>query len=419
VIDKYVDRESIANYNQLVEWLNKQPGRAENQKLTPTELSDVLGTNFLANFTQVAHSISNQGGSARTDYQCTYARQAEETVEFLGVEKNNVVSKQVGEAVRSTDVAALNPPKIFSIGPLGGRIVAVNEVTNIYRRGAVASEIIPASVGIGLPIFERPATKRRGAKKAVLVPVGARVQGPELTEIMGTEGPVIFRAYRIDEEVPRFRRETVLSPMEELIRPGWYDSMWTNPKIGRAYEGFLGIGSITDPQQITDPYAGSTGQLSEDQAAALEKSALAESGGDERVDAPAALALDENSSIQQAVEFLVLTYSYIKQNGLDIDQFIRSYTWRPIATMVDIFGTSDLEFSMPEGSSVVRGIEGFHSRAFGPYDNIFGLAGAELDSILGIDRQNPAHARADTRKRKLEAVQKYISVLKTSRAILG
>ena len=87
--------------------------------------------------------------------------------------------------------------------------------------------------------------------------------------------------------------------------------------------------------------------------------------------------------------------------------------------MVDMFGTSDFELSRPDGAGVVRGIEGFHSRAFGPYENIFGLAGPELDTIIGIDRQNPAHAKADTRRRKLEAVQKYISVLKTSRAILG
>jgi len=462
VIDKYVDREAIATHNQLVEWLNKQPGRADDQKLSPTELSEVLGTNFLANFTQVSHAVSNQG-SARTDYNCTYARQAEESVEFLGVEKGNNVAKNVGAAVRATDVAAVNPPKIYSIGPLGGRIVGVTEVTNIYVRvnaaGADRSsreiaeettameerfkngEIDNATLtrtlhrledekaaktkrayatGQGrLPVFERPVAKRRGARKAVLVPVGVPVRGSELIEILGSDEPVTFRAYRVSEEVPRFRRETAEAPIEELIRPGWYDSLWTNPKIGRAYEGFLGIGSITDPQQITDPNAGSVGKLSEKQADAIQQGALAESRGDERVDAPAALSLDENSSVQQAVEFLVLSYSYIKQYGLDVDQFIRSYTWRPIASMVDMFGTSDLELSRPDGAGVVRGIEGFHSRAFGPYENIFGLAGPELDTIIGIDRQNPAHAKADTRRRKLEAVQKYISVLKTSRAILG
>ena len=460
VIDKYIDRESIANYNQMVEWLNKQPSRAKDQQLTPPELSEILGTNFLGNFQQVSHSVSNQG-SATTEIMATYARQAEESVEFLGLEKDNVVQKSVGAAVRSTDVASINPPRVYTLGPLGGRIVNVKEVTDIYVRanknkGDTSAQILEEAqrtekrfldgeidnatltraqnrqkaeyaaavkkeeeTGQGrLPVFERPVSKRRGTKKAVLVPVGVPVENSQLIEILGTSDPVTFRAYRIDEEVPRFRREVNKAPMEELIRPGWYDDLWTNPKIGRAYETFLGIGSITDPQQITDPNAGSVGQLTEDQASELQKGALAEGNGDEKVDAPAALSLDEDSSIQQAVEFLVLSYSYIKQYGLDVDQFIRSYTWRPIASMVDMFGTSDLEFS-ETGESVVTGIEGFHSRAFGPYENIFGLAGAELDTIIGIDRSNPAHVRADTRKRKLEAVQKYISVLKTSRAILG
>ena len=220
--------------------------------------------------------------------------------------------------------------------------------------------------------------------------------------------------------MPRFRRESTEVPAEELIRPGWYGDVWTNSKIGRAYQSFLGIGSITDKTQITDPNAASVGSVSQDQADAVQQSSLANSADDPRVDAPRALMLDENASIQQAVEFLVLTYSYIKQqSNMNVDEFIRSYTWRPIASMVDMFGTSDLEFRQPTGESVVKGIEGFHSRAFGPYDNVFGLVGADLEDIVGIKRRSVAAQRADTRKRKLEAVQRFISVLNTSRAILG
>jgi hypothetical protein len=47
------------------------------------------------------------------------------------------------------------------------------------------------------------------------------------------------------------------------------------------------------------------------------------------------------------------------------------------------------------------------------------LVGADLEDIVGIKRGSTAAQRADTRKRKLEAVQRYVSALKTSRAILG
>jgi hypothetical protein len=424
-IDKYIDRETIALYNQLTEWLNQQPARAQNQQLTPPELSEILGTNFLGSFTQVEHSVSNQGAQGRTEIVATYARQPEESVEFLGVESNQKVRRNVGDVVRATDVASINPPKLYSLGPLGGRIVNVVEVTTLYVRGEVNDAGVQTlDPGHLLPVYERPVQERRGSRTAILVPVGvetspSQLGSAELEEILGGDETVVFRAFRIEEEVPRFRRESVDMPVEELIRPGWYGDVWSNAKIGRVYQNFLGIGSITDKQQILDPHAASVGTVSEDQADAIATSGLAESTDDPRVDAPAALMLDENSSIQQAVEFLVLTYSYIKQNNLNVDEFIRAYTWRPIASMVDMLGTNDLEFRQPSGESAVQGFEGFHSRAFGPYDNIFGLVGADLEDIVGIKRGSTAAQRADTRKRKLEAVQRYVSALKTSRAILG
>ena len=118
------------------------------------------------------------------------------------------------------------------------------------------------------------------------------------------------------------------------------------------------------------------------------------------------------------MEFLVLTYSYIKQNGLSTEQFIRSYTWRPVASLVDIFGTSNLEFN-DQGTDVVDGIEGFHSRAFGPYEDVFGLVGPELVDIVGIKKDTNVAKKGDTRKRKRDAVEKYTAALAFGTALLG
>jgi hypothetical protein len=130
------------------------------------------------------------------------------------------------------------------------------------------------------------------------------------------------------------------------------------------------------------------------------------------------MALDAGATIQQACTFLLQVYSYIKMNGLNIDEFIRSYTWRPIANMVDILGSSDLQLN-EDGSKVVRGIEGFHSRAFGPYQDLFALVTPEIETVLGVKRGSSLAKKADTRKAKWEAVRDLVDALKSSKAVIG
>jgi hypothetical protein len=209
----------------------------------------------------------------------------------------------------------------------------------------------------------------------------------------------------------------VLWPAEELIRPGWYGQIWSPGQIGKVYQDFFDIGAITDPQEVAVHGAatGTTSEAMEDATAEQDRATDAE---DPRNAAPILQALEEGSSIQEAVEFLQLTYSHIKQAGMDVDEFIRAYTWRPIATMLDMFGTDDLEFT-ESGENVINGIEGFHSRAFGEYENLFALATPEIETILGIKRGSTAAQKVDTRLRKYRAVQAYATALRFSRAILG
>ncbi len=128
-------------------------------------------------------------------------------------------------------------------------------------------------------------------------------------------------------------------------------------------------------------------------------------------------------------------YSQVKLNHYDVHQFIRAYTWRPIATMVDMFGTANLEIS--DDGEVLRGREGFHSRAFGEYDDLRQLVGQgegnRPQRILGLDtrdqderddsdsptRDERIAARMDTRKEKRTQVLKYLQNLLSSRGILG
>jgi hypothetical protein len=349
----------------------------------------------------------------------------------LGLEDlSDFIRKKSGKpTVRTTDVAALNPPQLRSLGPNGGNIKAVNDVTDRYDVDAFLGPGFGA-VGILLPEDARKLplftakTQKDGRTKTVLVPVAVSVTGlqlgsPDVTAVTGDENKaVVFRAFRIEEEVPRFRREQKEKAMEDLIHPGWYDDVWRPNKIGQAYQEFFGIGAITDPQSRGDGYLKIPTAEEEEAAQATEAAANAEGVEDPSVELLASLKLDEKSSIRDAVDFLVVTYSHIRQNNLNVDEFIRGYTWRPIATMADMFGTTDLKFSS-DGEKVIGGVEGFHSRAFGPYDNLFGLASPEVKTILGIKRDSVAAQRADLRARKQEAVQQYTSALLFSRGILG
>lgn len=415
IIDKHVDLDTIAAHNEL----RKKKG------LPTIERLQMLGTHFLGNFTQVSHAVSQADGSGRTEISISYPRQVDESVEFLGaVEKLQTVNRRQGQdAVRATDVAAITAPQLGSLGPAGGVIVNVTNVTTQYVSARTLALQDP-STAQKLPLFGAKSRNSGGQARTQLVPVGVSVSAADLSssdveELAGTRGrELVFSAFRVEEEVPRYKREQVDLPAEEFIRPGWYGDVWTSAKIGGAYGTFLGTGAITDPQVITAPGGGTSGVPSERAHEAQDTADTATTNDDPKLDAPGVLALDENSSIEQAVEFLVLTYSYIRQHGLDVDEFIRSYTWRPIASMVDIFGTRDLKFST-DGSSVESGIEGFHSRAFGPYDDLFGLAGPELEDFLGIKRDSAGAHKGDTRGRKQEAVKRYMAALLFSRGLLG
>jgi hypothetical protein len=418
IVDKYVDADTIKLHNELRAEAEASP-QYNDGDLPPQEIGEILGTNFLGNFTQTSHVVSQKDQTGRTEIMCSYPRQPDESVEFLGtVDKEQKVRKRFGDdASRSTNIAAIHPPKIFSMGPNYGRITNVVEVTPQFFRSSRE-----------LPIYI--ARKKGAPKKPDTVPIGVQVTGRErnsdqVTQLAGDENrPVVFRAFQVDEEVPRYRREIVELPAEEYIRPGWYGDVWHSAKIGKAYEQFFSTGAITDAQQISDPDGASTGSSTEPAQDALAEANnpatqnAEEYDDDPRMLAPPIIALDENSTIQQAVEFLLLTYSYIKMNGLDVEEFIRSYTWRPIANMVDIFGTYDLTFS-EGGHSVEQGTEGFHSRAFGPYDDLFGLVGPDLEDIVGIKRGSTVAQKGDTRKRKMQAVQKLVAALRFSRAILA
>jgi hypothetical protein len=387
------------------------------------------------------------------DIVVSYPRQPEESVEFLGSAglEASTVSKRFNEDVtRVTDVAAIGAPTVSSIGPNLGRIVRVEEVTELYRGNGATGNAEDATSSKPLLLHSiKTGQKPRapGSRKRARVPVGVEVDaryldktvldelGVERDNMRKQEGKkpsyissssdfysvprlITIRAYRIQEEVPRYRQEVVDLPAEEYIRPGWYGDIWHPAKIGEAYDLFFSTGSITDPHTINDPSGSQFAATNNEASDAMMDAASTDDQSDPRKDSPLVYQLAAGASIEQAAAFLQATYSRIKQSGLDVEEFIRAYTWRPIATMIDVFGTRDLQLS-PDGQFVVQGIEGFHSRAFGQFNNLFGLVTPEIEEVVGLKRGTTSAQKGDTRKVKQDAVKDYLAGLGIGRAIIG
>jgi len=413
VIDKYVDLETFKLHNDLLGQLPNPNG------LPPPALMSLLGTHFLGNFTEVSHQVDQQQGS--TQINCSYARQPEESSEFLGnvqEEITAVIKKQPGKvSTRQNTVASIFPPKVDSQGPDFGRITAVKDVTSSFPH-------VDFENGIRLPVFggvRDKKTKQISTRAQVGFSARAKDYGPEVVALVGDPDLVVrFGAYEVTEEKTSEKVEKVDLPPEEYIRPGWYGDVWHPAKISEAYYDFFAIGSITEPQQIQNTDVdGSKGSFTSNDASTVLADAQASTNPLKFArDQLLTLTLTKDASIQQAVSYLVLTYSIIRQAGFDAEEFIKSYTWRPIATMLDMFGSSDLQLDVT-GRDVVQGVEGFHSRAFGPYEDLFALVTSDIESVVGIKRGTPIAQRADTRKRKYMAVLAYTAQLRLSKAILG
>jgi hypothetical protein len=412
IIDKYVNNDALALRQQLIQ---------QNNGVVTNDVNNAtLGAHFLCNLTEVEHSLSQSRGS--TTLNCSYARQPWEGVEFLGnARATQPTMAPTGSGGRITLVAAIGRPQPNALGPNGGIITAVEDVTQAhtgtYDAGSntLQGQALPwyqaASSGQAgpnvVPGVSAPAT---AYPQAILAPLG-------ITAAQAQDTLVLFHAYLVTETVTQYTASSQDLPFESYIRPGWYGPVWTTGSISQAYQQFFGVSAITDQTTVN---GGSTSATNPNSGAlqAQQQASAATSADDPAAQAPGILQLQTDSSVEAACAFLVQLYSTVRSSNADVEAFISAYTGRAIATMVDLFGTSNLALST-DGTSIVSGIEGFHSRAFGPYDNLFGLVSPQISSITGIQRGSTAAQRADTRGRKQQAVTQYVQQLQFARAILG
>jgi hypothetical protein len=485
IVDKYMDHAQLALSSMSIE--NQKNALGIDSDVTRSDLlRELVSPQYMAVCAAMTHTVSQDGG--RTAYQFIHARVHRESTEFLGVDKADVW-KVAGKAVKKSVVAAplVAPPIKNQKGPHGGIIVSVKDVSIKYK-------------GRWLRLLDQGSKVRVGDKLLAHV---------ELKKYAATGERLEIGAYEVGEGYSWSKKEKMDLPIEEALRPPWIWDGWANPKVSETYDQLFGTGAITDIGMFNvattgDRSEGTRNYVSEEDLKGLlvqgemtastygKKSASAKTNDArskakvEQAKAQNAVALlEKERTIENSVDFLIRAYSSVKVNSLDVGDFLRAYTWRPVATMVDILGGADLEikkvkkttykvvkqrvlkkkmklivlgesttgkpessaYFTPEtrdselvGVTVIRpvygtkyirrpitqigyevtGKEGFHSRAFGDEEDLFGLVSPTVKRVLGLsDAKRKIAAKLDVRKRRREVVRLYVAELTGSRGLIG
>jgi hypothetical protein len=260
------------------------------------------------------------------------------------------------------------------------------------------------------------------------------------------------------------KHRLVTMPAEKALFPPWLSPIYSNLNIGRDYYyDILGVGSICDPIQFLstrrdlgfDGLSYPPDSISAKDANSLTSQKLedlkARSKGtlvdkyervsDGSVETTTTMAksdeiraeIELGSTIQQSVDALVKAYADLSQNGYSKDAFIKSYAYRPVATMKQVLGSPEFDIAtfadeyrrklLEKGAKeqpgeVSKAIakkqngEGFHSRAFGPYSNLEFLPTQLLPRINGKGGLKTIDPRIDPRAGRYFAVKLYIESLK-------
>lgn len=441
VIDKYMTTEQVALSGlrgmRFLEELSEAnyPGvtRGEDGTLMPGEewgaltawdiLRNTVPHQFVGLVMSLQHSVSQ--GSASTAYVLSSSRIHRDNDVLLNSNRVRVSQRSEGSESVTSTVAALDsrPPAVGQLGPNHGLITAVERLDQDTGTHHLYGT------------FRSRGPRRFNVQVAVGLSQRAEAYGPEVVTIVGDDGTeVTFHAYRVTEDVEAYQSDVVDVPLEDILRPPWMSDDWSNPRIGGVYQQFFGTGAITDPITI-DTGLDSATPTADAQLAGAEAAAINSSINDPiRQDGQTVQESDMAISIERAIDLLVRSYSAIKhQSGMDIQEFIRAYTYRPVADLIDILGSRELSIDANTGAvSPNSSAEGFHSRAFGHGPNGNNLRnllppdtdGRPVRRILGFstaegeDRQN-ALVRLDTRGAKSDRVLAYVEELWASRGQLG
>ncbi len=237
-----------------------------------------------------------------------------------------------------------------------------------------------------------------------------------------------WRKAVIYEEVKTDKRLVKVLPVEEGLRPPWFSPLYSNWFIGEEiYEPFFGCGSLVDVALFsagTDQATFGTGRKEQQELLTKLKAA-----GNDRVailkalDEADAKHISDVPDIEASLDALAYIYGEVRRLGLDVHRFVNDYTFRPVATMRDMFGSANLSYKVvgtkldPE-----QGYAGFHSTSIAPFDKLLGLLDnpdLALPRINSKGKRTKISTTLDPRPGRRSRVQAYVDEIHASRGSLG
>lgn len=439
-----------------------QSGDPKTKPIAPSQLIGMIAS--------LSHSVDQSGGS--TSVSMNHVRQhLGVDDEFLGVflkSKSNL-KKRIKVVLNATQLAKSDKEKLKSLllgvtpqtSPTTAKTsVSKRKVSSKTVQGTKTSvdptsrKKVTTSASSNVPVTEEGAAptapvdppltqtgKIDNVDTSVLVPsppgkvktggkgvfgkiIGVRVTDPNIRPAVGAVSGQVYEEVILYEEVD-LPIESVV-PIEEIIRPKWFSPAYTNSNIGKQiYQPFFGVPSIIDEaafdglgeKAVTSepPLDGTPISATEDKDKTITK-----------------LTNEENTrakiSIERSVNYISYIYGLVKAKGLDVDEFIRQYSNRPIATFPQMLGDPDLALSVDatgktqaakrKGTNITPQI-GFHSVATHAalVDSKTKMAGLLDEPTLHIQRINntgvagPIPPEYDVRKEKKDRVRRYIEQL--------
>lgn len=249
--------------------------------------------------------------------------------------------------------------------------------------------------------------------------IGVEVVDPTLVTVNKAKS---YSAVVLYEEIDVPFQSSV--PIEEILRPNFFSPAYASANIGsKIYQPFFGCDSIVDEILVSGAGSGSQNSNSKETLEIVPTTSIN--------DLVKELSEEEKrrgrASIEKAANFIGYVYGVVKAQGKDVDDFIRSYNHRPIATMVDILGSSDLDLSV-SGTQVeiTKGDFGFHSHAIhekilnaGPLAGLVEDPNSQVSRLDGAGKPEEVLATYDIRKAKRDRVLLYRAALSTGPAFLG
>ena len=450
------------------------------QIIASAEQSDVgqfmLPTAYVGKVATLQHTIHQEGGTTTVVY--THARThrgidddfigviARENKEASDLEVNIEPAVMVDNARNGIPIDDLQQRllELFVKGTLAEGLKLNNAtVETFFPEGAIeftADDL--AQVRISFDDF-LSLRARQADIRAQLDDPDNSVRLPSLLEVELKTFPLPGKYIRQDGQ----------AAFEDLARPGWYaPDVWDNNNISeKVYLPLLGTRAITDDDQIGDPEQFSSlikQSLDFGGLPATDVEIEADDSGnlvlkvDGRAAATLGFNLETGTTTESAIDGLTALYGLLKKRNLDVQSFIDDFTKRPIASLVEVLGDSDLRYALTnDPSGTTRGeivpradgtipFEGFHSPAFGPYNvNVKHRVDTGEDStkpeadddaltaLLGDDQLEeflkagtvinrgrskksvPIPKHLDPRGRAQARVRAYVDELKVTRGILA